>query len=302
MPFVPARSRSRVRRRRSTRRALARRSAAAARSARGRSLPARRADALDRRRGRVSRPETSSPKTCCGCTCSSPDRWGSRAGSITYDSRRGAAARCRTRCCRSTRSCGTASGPGTPSSSIPAGSSASILPNRAMGRPLHRGRHASRSSCKKDWLDARGVPLTSEFRREYRVGAADERALDTAEWRVAPPPAGARDPLTVTFPAPLDHGLLQRALGVSRAGAAVPGELRIEDGATRWRFVPRDPWQAGDYTLVVLPILEDVPATASAARSRCCRRARRRLRKQGADRVAVSDRSQRRALPPRTQS
>jgi hypothetical protein len=75
---------------------------------------------------------------------------------------------------------------------------------------------------------------------------------------VTPPAAGARDPLTVTFPEPLDHGLLQRALGVTRAGAPVPGDLRIEDGATRWLFVPRAAWTAGDYTLVVLPILEDV--------------------------------------------
>ncbi len=132
-----------------------------------------------------------------------------------------------------------------------------ILPNRRMGRPLHAGDRIT-LVVKKDWLDARGVPLASEFRREYRVGAADERALDTAAWRVAPPPAGARDPLTVTFPEALDHGLLQRALGVTRAGAPVPGEPRIENGATRWLFVPRDAWQAGDYTLVVLPILEDV--------------------------------------------
>jgi hypothetical protein len=132
-----------------------------------------------------------------------------------------------------------------------------ILPNRRMGRPLHAGDRIT-LVVKKDWLDARGVPLASEFRREYRVGAADDRALDTAAWRVTPPAAGARDPLTVTFPEPLDHGLLQRALGVTRAGAPVPGDLRIEDGATRWRFVPRDAWTAGDYTLVVLPILEDV--------------------------------------------
>jgi len=132
-----------------------------------------------------------------------------------------------------------------------------ILPNRRMGRPLHAGDRIT-LVVKKDWLDARGVRLASEFRREYRVGAADERALDTAAWRVAAPVAGARDPLTVTFPEALDHGLLQRALAVTRAGAPVPGDLRIEDGATRWLFVPRDDWQAGDYTLMIQPILEDV--------------------------------------------
>jgi hypothetical protein len=33
--------------------------------------------------------------------------------------------------------------------------------------------------------------------------------------------------------------------------------VRIEAGETRWEFVPRDPWQEGNYTLVIMPILED---------------------------------------------
>lgn len=62
----------------------------------------------------------------------------------------------------------------------------------------------------------------------------------------------------MTFPEPLDHGLLQRALGVGRDGAAVAGDHRIEAAETRWTFVPRDAWLAGDYTLIVLAILEDL--------------------------------------------
>ena len=132
-----------------------------------------------------------------------------------------------------------------------------ILPNRRMGRPLRAGETIT-LVVKKDWLDARGVPLASEFRRVYRVGAADERALDPSAWRVAPPAAGTREAVIVTFPKGLDHGLLQRALGVTRIGTPVPGERRVDDEATRWRFAPRDAWQAGDYTVEVLPILEDV--------------------------------------------
>jgi hypothetical protein len=132
-----------------------------------------------------------------------------------------------------------------------------ILPNRRMGRPLRAGDRVT-LVVGSGWRDARGVPLASEFRREYRVGAAVETALDTTAWRVAQPGTGSRDPLTVTFPGPLDHGLLQRALGVARAGAPLPGDPRIEDGGARWLFVPRDPWQAGDHTIVILPFLEDV--------------------------------------------
>ena len=70
--------------------------------------------------------------------------------------------------------------------------------------------------------------------------------------------AGTRDGLTVTFPEPLDHALLQRAISVSGAGGPVAGNVGIGGGETRWTFVPRDSWSAGAYALVVLPILEDL--------------------------------------------
>ncbi len=132
-----------------------------------------------------------------------------------------------------------------------------ILPNRRMGRPLRAGRSFT-LVVSKDWPDAHGVPLALEFRRTYRVRSADERALRTADWRVTPPAAGGREPLVVMFPTPLDHALLERAIGVAKAGVAVAGSLRIESGETRWMFVPADPWTPGNYTLQVLPILEDL--------------------------------------------
>lgn len=132
-----------------------------------------------------------------------------------------------------------------------------ILPNRNMGRPLHNGAGIT-IVVKKDWLDARGTPLVSEFRHRYRVGPADDKPLYTGEWRIAAPAAGSRDPVTVTFPKPLDYGLLQRALAVSRGATTLAGDTRIADGETRWEFVPRAEWQRGPYTLTVLPILEDL--------------------------------------------
>ncbi len=132
-----------------------------------------------------------------------------------------------------------------------------ILPNRRMGRPLRAGETIT-LVVKRDWLDAHGVPLKAEFRHQYRVGPPDELPLSTAGWRLAPAAAGSRDPLRVTFPEALDHGLLERALQVARDGAVVPGEAQIAPGETQWTFIPREPWQAGEYTLVVQPILEDL--------------------------------------------
>jgi hypothetical protein len=132
-----------------------------------------------------------------------------------------------------------------------------ILPNRRMGRPLHSGKGIT-IVVKKDWLDAHGVPLAAEFRHRYTVGPADERALQTADWRIAAPPSGTREPVTVTFPKPLDYGLLQRSLTISRGAKTLAGDPRIGDGETRWEFVPRTEWERGPYVLTVLPILEDL--------------------------------------------
>jgi hypothetical protein len=132
-----------------------------------------------------------------------------------------------------------------------------ILPNRQMGRALEEGRRYTLVVA-ADWRDGQGQPLRSEFRHEFSVRPADERPLTTESWRVSSPAAATREALAVTFPSPLDHGLLQRALGVSRGGTTVSGEVRIEAQETRWLFVPRDPWQPGEYELVALSILEDL--------------------------------------------
>ena len=132
-----------------------------------------------------------------------------------------------------------------------------ILPNRAMGRPLTPGMTFA-ITVKRDWPDAHGKPLASAFRKEYRVGPPVERALATSDWRIAAPVAGSRDPVVVAFRAPMDRGLAQRALGVQRGDAAIAGDVRLDAAETEWRFTPNEPWQAGEYAINVLPILEDV--------------------------------------------
>lgn len=131
-----------------------------------------------------------------------------------------------------------------------------ILPNREMGRPLQPG-DAFTLVVRREWPDAHAKPLASEFRKDYRVGQPIERPLATAQWRIAPPAAGSREALRVTFPAALDHGLVQRALSVLRSDAAIAGKVSVVNGETEWRFVPSDPWTAGAYAVAVLPVLED---------------------------------------------
>ena len=125
--------------------------------------------------------------------------------------------------------------------------------------PLARARptlHARRRSrvARRPRAAAQGI-----VPREFRVGPADERPLDITSWRVAPPAAGTRDPLVVTFPEALDHGLLLRALGVARDGQALAGRDRDRARTRRVGASRRGtPWRAGSYQLVAFGMLEDL--------------------------------------------
>ena len=132
-----------------------------------------------------------------------------------------------------------------------------ILPNREMGRALEPG-HRYTLVVASAWTDGQGLPLAKQFRHQFTVRAPQEAPLRTQDWSIGAVAAGTREPLSVQFPAPLDYGLMQRAIGVWRGGESVPGTIKIEPGETRWLFEPRDPWQGGDYQIVALSILEDV--------------------------------------------
>ena len=133
-----------------------------------------------------------------------------------------------------------------------------IRPNEEMGRALVEGR-AYTLVVDGAWRDATGQALASVFRREFRVGPAQERAIDPADWRLELPVQGTRHPLTVTFPAPLDYGLLHRVLSVvAESGQLLDGEIRVEQGETRWVFTPRGSWHPGEYRVVASSTLEDV--------------------------------------------
>ena len=133
-----------------------------------------------------------------------------------------------------------------------------ILPNAEMGRPLAAGQ-TYMLEIDAGWRDAEGQPLAAPFRREFRVGPPQERALDSADWRLEVPAASTREPLAVDFPAALDYGLLQRALRVAAGdGRPLAGDIRVERDETRWLFTPHAPWRPGEHQLVAAATLEDV--------------------------------------------
>jgi hypothetical protein len=131
-----------------------------------------------------------------------------------------------------------------------------ILPNDLFGRALVPG-HRFTIAVDPRWRDANGQPLASAFQRTFSVGPADMAPIRLEDWRIQAPAAGSREPVVVTFPKPLDHGLLQRALGVADGNTSIEGDIAIGPAETEWRFTPRAAWAPRRYDLVVLSILED---------------------------------------------
>jgi hypothetical protein len=109
------------------------------------------------------------------------------------------------------------------------------------------------------WRDAAGQPLAAGFEKRFAAGPPIEAALDTATWKIEPPPPGSQKPLVIRFPAPLDHALLERTIeAYGPDGKPIAGSVTIADEEKTWRFVPDAPWSAGQYELAIDATLEDL--------------------------------------------
>ena len=132
-----------------------------------------------------------------------------------------------------------------------------IRPNREMGRALAAG-NTYTLAIDRGWPDASGAALAESFTRTFTVASPREQAIDPTTWRLAAPAADTREPLVVSFPEPLDHALLHRALLVTtERGLVVGGDVAVEAAETRWVFTPHDPWRSTEHRLTPLPTLED---------------------------------------------
>ena len=137
------------------------------------------------------------------------------------------------------------------------------------GLAAHRQALRPGTSCRlvvdRAFRDGRGTPLRNGADRLYRVGGDERRRVDPGRWTVTAPASGSRQPLTLGFDRPLDHGLLTRCLHVIDVdGRPVDGTPDPGPGERSWRLTPRRPWTSGPHRLVVDPVLEDVAGNSVA--------------------------------------
>lgn len=138
-----------------------------------------------------------------------------------------------------------------------------LKPREEIGPAIEEGKSYT-LVVDEGWRDAAGRALANEFRKKFDVGPPDDTAPNAANWKLAAPPAGSREELSVTFPEPLDHALLGRVLHVEREGEELAGAIAIDQKETRWRFTPREAWRTGSYELVAGKELEDLAGNSLA--------------------------------------
>ncbi len=139
-----------------------------------------------------------------------------------------------------------------------------LKPRQEVGPVLEAGK-AYMLVIDRDWLDAKGNPLRSGFRKSFRAGPPDETSPDPKTWKIEPPEVATCNALEVRFPEALDRALLDRLIAVTDdAGGVVGGQVSTTDRETAWRFTPRKPWRVGSYRLTVVTDLEDVAGNSVA--------------------------------------
>lgn len=132
-----------------------------------------------------------------------------------------------------------------------------VGPNSEVGPSLRTGARY-RLEIDPGFVDARGLALVDGYDKSFRVTAADRDQLEIDDWILEPPsgPAGA---VSLTFPEPLDRGLLEGLLFVLDAeGRPLAGVATVDAGEARWSFLPEAEWSGGVYRIRIDTLLEDL--------------------------------------------
>ena len=133
-----------------------------------------------------------------------------------------------------------------------------LVPHNELGMPVEEGKSYT-LVVNREFHDAERKLLKNPFTKAFRVGPADRKPLDVSAWRLTSPKANTSDAITLEFPEPLDHALLESQLEVLDSnGNPVRGSVDIDRDETRWKFVPAAFWTSGAYSVQIGAIIEDL--------------------------------------------
>jgi len=143
-----------------------------------------------------------------------------------------------------------------------------VGPNVEAGRALRVGQVVSLRVAPEPAdpvRSARSARSAEPAVKRWRVTAAVQARLEPDTWRLSPPRAGSRTPLSVRLDAPISASAQALIAVADPAGRRVAGSASLSDGDAVWRFVPARAWSAGAHQLVIHPELEDAAGNRSCA-------------------------------------
>ena len=133
-----------------------------------------------------------------------------------------------------------------------------VSTNLEAGPALQAG-ESYRLIVAREWQNAQGVKLERGYEKRFRVSPALRSVPDPLKWQMTLPSSNSFEELTIEFMRPFDHALLRRMFEVrDDKKRVVVGTILVDKMETRWRFKPGNPWQHGDYVVVVDAALEDL--------------------------------------------
>lgn len=133
-----------------------------------------------------------------------------------------------------------------------------VGPHHDQGPALTEG-HTRTLLIQRGMRTAAGAMLEEDVSKSYRVVTPIRTAVRPDAWDLQVPPAGTREPVVVSFPRAMDHGMLMHAMGVQRAdGVRISGKCTIEAAEWEWTWTPDEPWARTNHVLAFPQALEDV--------------------------------------------
>lgn len=149
-----------------------------------------------------------------------------------------------------------------------------LIPREEDG-PIFEVGESYRFTIHSHWPDANGHSLAVDTVKTFSIGQDDLDQPNPRNWKVHPPPRGhatsqkSQDNsavmttsgagLRIDVPESLDHALFQRCIVIlDQQRMRVEGDIEIFNDEKSWLFKPRRDWQAGDYTIEIDDIIEDL--------------------------------------------
>ena len=133
-----------------------------------------------------------------------------------------------------------------------------LIPNRERGNPLNAGENYT-LIISREWKSKEGTALHASVSKTFVATARDEESPQPNRWNVITPSSGTTNDLKIDLKESLDYSLLMETIQIVDAKQKqVNGTIQLSNEEQIIEFTPDAPWQAGKYTLLIEPRLEDL--------------------------------------------